>query len=54
VALQLGAPESADAAYWSGLAARYRDAAGKLQDRAQRAVAEDRAKSAEALAQAVK
>jgi hypothetical protein len=54
MALQLGAPESADAAYWSGLAARYRDAAGKLQDRAQRAVAEDRAKSAEALAQAVK
>lgn len=54
LALSLGAPENADAAFWSGLAARYRDAAGKLGDRAQRAVAEDRAKSAEALAQAVK
>jgi hypothetical protein len=54
VAVQLGAPENADAAFWNGLAARYRDAAGKLSDRAQRAAAEDRAKAAEALAQAVK
>ncbi|APR80956.1 Hypothetical protein A7982_06303 [Minicystis rosea] len=50
---QLAAPEGADAAYWHDVAERYKAAAALLTDAAQRAVADDRAKAAEALAKAV-
>jgi hypothetical protein len=50
---QLAAPEGADAAYWSGVAARYQAAAGLLTDPAQKAAADERGKAAEALARAV-
>ncbi|MFT3768531.1 MAG: hypothetical protein QM820_24050 [Minicystis sp.] len=50
---QLAAPEGADAAYWSNVAERYKQAAALLTDPAQRAAADDRAKAAEALSKAV-
>src|SRR5262249_49745278 len=50
---QLGAPEGAGAPYWNDVAQRFHAAAGLLADPAQRALADDRAKSAEAVARAV-
>lgn len=50
---QLAAPEAANAAYWSEVAARYRAAAGQLSDPAHKALAQDREKAAEAIAKAV-
>lgn len=50
---QLAAPEGADAAYWTRVAARFKAAAALLTDPAARAAAEDRGKAAEALAKAV-
>ncbi len=50
---QLGAPEGSDAAYWNDVAARFHAAAGLLADPAQKALAEDHAHAAEALAHAV-
>jgi hypothetical protein len=50
---QLGAPEGAAATYWTEVARRFHDAAAALSDPASRAAAEDRAKSAEAVAQAI-
>jgi hypothetical protein len=50
---QLASPEGAGAPYWNDVAQRFHAAAGLLADPAQRAVAEDRAKAAEAVAHAV-
>ncbi len=50
---QLAAPEGADAGYWNNVATRFRAAAALLTDPAQRAVAEDRARSAEEVARAI-
>jgi hypothetical protein len=50
---QLAAPEGADAAYWNGVAQRYRQAVAMLPDAGQRTIADDRAKAAAALAEAV-
>src|SRR5262249_15434563 len=45
--MQIVAPEGADAAYWSKVAERYRDAAARLTDSNQRALAADHAAAAE-------
>jgi tetratricopeptide (TPR) repeat protein len=50
---QLASPEGAGAAYWNDVAQRFHAAAGLLADPAQRALAHDRAKAAEAVAHAV-
>jgi hypothetical protein len=50
---QVASPEGAGAPYWTDVAARFHAAAGLLADPAQRAVAEDRAKAAEAIAHAI-
>jgi hypothetical protein len=50
---QLGAPEGAGASYWNDVAQRFHAAAGLLADPAQRAMADDRARAAEAVAHAV-
>jgi hypothetical protein len=50
---QLAFPEGAGAPYWNDVAQRFHAAAGLLTDPAQRALAEDHAKAAEALAHAV-
>ena len=50
---QLGSPEGAGAAYWSEVAARFHAAATLLADSAHRALADDHARAAEALARAV-
>jgi hypothetical protein len=50
---QLGAPEGALAPYWTEVARRFHAAAEMQRDAAVRALAEDRAKAAEAIARAV-
>jgi hypothetical protein len=50
---QITAPAGANAAFFLDVAARYREAAKLLGDPAQRALAEDRAKAAEATAKAI-
>jgi hypothetical protein len=50
---QLGSPETAGSPYWSDVAQRFHAAATLLADPAQRALADDRANAAEALARAV-
>jgi hypothetical protein len=50
---QLASPEGAVASYWSDVAARFHAAAALLADPAQRALADDRARAAEAVAHAV-
>ncbi len=50
---QLAAPEGAGADYWNDVASRFHAAAALLGDPAQRAVADDRARAAEAVARAI-
>jgi hypothetical protein len=50
---QIASPEGAGAAYWNDVAARFHAAATLLSEPAQRSLAEDRAKAAEAVAHAV-
>jgi hypothetical protein len=50
---QLAAPEGAGAPFWNELAQRYHAAAKLLSEAGLRAAAEDRAKSAEAVAKAI-
>jgi len=54
VIVELAAPPRATPEYWRGLAKRFRAAAGMLKDVAARAVAEQRARDAEATAQAIR
>jgi len=51
--LQLAAPQGAKAPYWKDIAARFKDAASKLPAGPSRAAAEERARSADAVAAAI-
>lgn len=51
--LQLAAPQGAKAAYWKDVAARFKDAASKLPAGPARAAAEERSRSADAIAAAI-